>query len=161
MVHLNTVDMGSLGHYDTFDTLICDGSLAPWIINSDTIVEKLKSMCSEGKLVITDDYVDTLEGAMRPGVRHRALVRFTSRHYDLRTLAMTTASLNSRVSRQVIIFRISATPSLKCAEYLIYLIFDAAVGTFMSSPISRCGCPVGRQFCSRMLGFLLLLGTIQ
>ena len=45
--------------------------------------------------------------------------------------------------------------------YMVHLILTKADDIFMSGPVSRCNCPVGRLFCSHLLAFIVLLGMIQ
>jgi 5'-3' exonuclease len=67
----------------------------------------------------------------------------------------------TKTRRPVLIISCECTPSMKADNYSVYLVFDAARKEYMPSPISRCGCPAGRLFCSHMLGLCLILYGLQ
>jgi hypothetical protein len=50
---------------------------------------------------------------------------------------------------------------MKAAEYMVIIVFSADSGEYIGTPHSRCGCPVGRNFCSHMLGFVIMLDCLQ
>ena len=63
-------------------------------------------------------------------------------------------------SVNVSVIKIQTTPSMKSKCYWLYLVIGED-GKYIPSPISRCDCPVGRLFCSHLLGFFLIIRAIQ
>jgi len=126
---------------------------------------------------INDEYIDSIFGLRKNGVRYRATRAVQSGHYNLNTLLYTDAEIDEVVEEEqedpeaapvlttrrteVYVITVVCTPSMKMEDYTIYLIFNKQTFEYLGTPTSRCGCPAGRLFCSHMLGLMLILHTIQ
>jgi len=148
-------------HYISWDYLFTDKSLV-WnnmINNEITLLGFIRNNLEN----INDEYINKIFGFKKNGIRLKALNLVKSGHYDISTMQTSSAKLisdNNLGYINVFIIKVQTTPSMKSKCYWLYLVCNEN-GEYIPSPISRCDCPVGRLFCSHMLGFFLILRTIQ
>ena len=145
------------GHYVNLEVLTC-GSPLVWEVDSSIVFNYIRDVPT----VFDEDFINKHFGAGRNGVRERAWRRVHAGHFDLRTFQSADCKRqNSDGIADVRIYSIKCTPSMKKDVYTVYIILRVCDGTFLSTPASRCNCPVGRLFCSHMLAFIVLLEMMK
>jgi 5'-3' exonuclease len=139
-----------------------------WSADGDSTLQKLRLQEPDGSRmvhILDNEYVNSIFGIRRSGVRSRAMLRVKDGHYNLKKLYTCDAVLsnqnNNEEPQPVTVFKFVVTPSLKSEEYDMYLVFQKGTGHYIFAPVSRCSCPAGRYLCSHMLGGLQLLAILQ
>ena len=137
--------------------LTCETPLV-WKVDSSVVFNHIRDFATN----FDEDFINQHFGAGRNGVRKRALRRVHAGHFKLRTFQSADCKCQTTDgTTDVRIYSIKCTPSMKKKVYTICIILKSADRTFLSTPASRCNCPVGRLFCSHMLAFIVLLEMMK
>ena len=149
-------DVANAKSYISCDTITIL-SETTWTTDGEELINAIRS---EGTPRINADYINSIFGPGKNGIRERAWLRFESGHLDMDTLQMTDNEmvLNGK-KEKVRIFTIKVTPSMKNVVYSVYIIFTAS-GIYVSKQ-SKCDCPNGWLLCSHLLAVLLVFYLIQ
>jgi len=107
-----------------------------WNHSADAILELIRS---DTIPCVNEEYITTVFGLEKNGIRERAWKRFVSGSLDMNTLKMAT--------------------SMKSEVYDVCIVFTAD-GIYMPNK-SKCGCPNGWLFCSHTLALFILIRLIQ
>ncbi|KAL7516228.1 hypothetical protein ACHAWX_001262 [Stephanocyclus meneghinianus] len=126
-----------------------------WSANADQIL----SFIREGIRPVDDEYLDTIFGTGKNGIRLRALKRFNSGSLDINSLRIGKAVVEGEGGCPVTIIEIKCTPSMKSEVYGSCLVFQND-GTYLNNK-SKCDCPNGWLFCSHSLAVFLLFRVMQ
>ena len=154
-------------HYGVWEPEFCGvgGGVPQWRSEPGVVLEALRELD-----VVDSEYLAT-NFPTRPGVHSRALLRFESGHYNIRSWRCCLACLPGEQGGEgdgegdgsLIVFEFKVTPSMKAEVYSVVLVFSALVdgAQAFNLKLSHCGCPDGCFACSHIIGAFLVIMTAQ
>ena len=146
------------GEYTSWNVVEVEGGQpAKWWTGQEMV-----RILREFFFAVSEEYVDQIFGADRPGVRQRALVSIEGGCIDFKTMKVCRV-VNKSNGNPVWMLTVKVTPSMKSTDVYWTTIVSTAHAnkTYMSCPFSGCDCPSGQNFCSHMLAVVYLIMLVQ
>jgi len=99
-------------------------------------------------------------GTGRNGIQTRAQRLIKGGHFNIGKIQTAKCRIKS-TSHAAIAIRVECVPSMKSEAYWVTFVCDLDTNTFVSAPVSRCGCPAGLGGCSHLRAEYALFSKIQ
>ena len=106
-----------------------------WVTDGNTIVDTVRKTFPK----IDTEYIDSIFGLGKNGIRERAWLRFESGHLNMETLRSSKTKVKVRgVDEEVQILEMKITPSMKNVVYSVYIVVNSS-GVYLDK-LSKCDC---------------------